>query len=106
MIDENDPKTNNNETFTVIENTTNVANSQEDPESEDPESTEVVSDLETRRKLFELREEHRDLDAAIAALQAQDPNDQFSLSRLKRKKLQLKDQIQFFEDKLRPDIIA
>ncbi|KAF0118021.1 MAG: hypothetical protein FD163_409 [Hyphomonadaceae bacterium] len=65
-----------------------------------------IGDMEIRKKLFELREEHRALDAAISALQENAPNDQISLSRLKRKKLQLKDKIAFFEDQLRPDIIA
>lgn len=65
-----------------------------------------IGDMEIRKKLFELREEHRALDAAISALQENSPNDQISLSRLKRKKLQLKDMIAFFEDQLRPDIIA
>ena len=67
---------------------------------------EEVADLEIRKKLFELREEHRALDAAIEALAITSPNDQISLGRLKRRKLQLKDQIKFFEDQLRPDIIA
>jgi hypothetical protein len=67
---------------------------------------EEVADLEIRTKLFELREEHRALDAAIEALAITSPNDQISLSRLKRRKLQLKDQIKFFEDQLCPDIIA
>lgn len=65
-----------------------------------------IGDMETRKKLYSLRESHRALDVAIADLQENAPNDQFSLSRLKRQKLQLKDQISFFEDQLRPDIIA
>lgn len=65
-----------------------------------------ISDLEIRKKLFELREEHRGLDAAISELAENAPNDQFTLNRLKRHKLQLKDQISYFEDQLRPDIIA
>lgn len=68
--------------------------------------TDEIGDMEIRKKLFELREEHRALDAAISALQENSPNDQVSLSRLKRKKLQLKDMVAFFEDQLRPDIIA
>ena len=65
-----------------------------------------IGDIEIRKKLFELREEHRALDAAISELSQNMPIDQFSLSRLKRQKLQLKDQIIYFEDQLRPDIIA
>lgn len=65
-----------------------------------------ISDLEIRKKLFELREEHRALDAAISEIVETAPNDQFTLNRLKRQKLHLKDQISYFEDQLRPDIIA
>ena len=57
-------------------------------------------------KLAELVQEHRDLDAAIAALIATGANDQIQLTRLKKRKLQLKDQIARIEDDLLPDIIA
>jgi hypothetical protein len=53
-----------------------------------------------------LRQEHRDLDAAIAALQAVGPVDQLQIQRLKKRKLILRDRIGFLEDKLTPDIIA
>ena len=59
-----------------------------------------------KRQLFALREEHRTLDEAINEHFEKNPNDQITLGRLKRQKLQLKDQIKFFEDQLRPDIIA
>ena len=52
-----------------------------------------------------LREEHRALDAAIMAL-AQQSGDALQLARLKKRKLALKDQIQWIEDRLTPDIIA
>jgi hypothetical protein len=61
---------------------------------------------ELRAKLAELAQEHRDLDAAIAALIASGANDQIQLTRLKKRKLQLKDQIARIEDALLPDIIA
>jgi hypothetical protein len=57
-------------------------------------------------RLHELKEEHRALGSAIDALQEQSPYDQLSLMRLKRRKLQLKDQILMLEDELTPDIIA
>jgi hypothetical protein len=57
-----------------------------------------------RAKLAELVQEHRDLDAAIAALSPS--HDQLQLTRLKKRKLQLKDQIAKIEDELLPDIIA
>jgi hypothetical protein len=59
-----------------------------------------------KAKLTQLREEHRDLDAAIAALTDASANDQLQLTRLKKRKLQLKDQITRIEDSLLPDIIA
>jgi hypothetical protein len=57
-------------------------------------------------KLAELREEHSDLDAAIAALTGSAGYDQLQLTRLKKRKLQLKDQIAKIEDSLLPDITA
>lgn len=59
-----------------------------------------------RARLAELTQEHRDLDMAIAALIASGTNDQIQLTRLKKRKLQLKDQIAQIEDDLLPDIIA
>ena len=61
---------------------------------------------EIRDELVKLRLEHRDLDNEIAALEAASALDQLNISRLKRKKLKLKDQISALEDKLLPDIIA
>jgi hypothetical protein len=65
-----------------------------------------VNEEELRRRLAMLRTEHRDLDAAIAALVAADSQDQLQVARLKKRKLQLKDQIAMIEDYLTPDIIA
>jgi len=59
-----------------------------------------------KARLAQLREEHRDLDAAIAALTDSNASDQLQLTRLKKRKLQLKDQITRIEDTLLPDIIA
>ena len=59
-----------------------------------------------RAKLAELSQEHRDLDAAIAAMTEQGVLDQIQLTRLKKRKLQLKDLISRIEDTLLPDIIA
>ncbi|WP_368911251.1 YdcH family protein [Taklimakanibacter deserti] len=53
-----------------------------------------------------LRQQHRDLDAAISSLEASGTGDQLQLRRLKKMKLQIKDEIQKVEDKLIPDIIA
>ena len=65
-----------------------------------------VTEEEMRKRLAGLRIEHRDLDAAIAALSATDSRDQLQIARLKKRKLRLKDQIAIFEDYLTPDIIA
>lgn len=59
-----------------------------------------------RIKLNELGQEHRALDAAIAALVEAGAKDQLQLTRLKKRKLMLKDQIAKIEDALLPDIIA
>jgi len=59
-----------------------------------------------RTKLAELQQEHRDLDTAIQAMADTGVNDQLQLSRMKKRKLQLKDLITQINDKLLPDIIA
>ncbi|MCK0198307.1 DUF465 domain-containing protein [Ancylobacter sp. 6x-1] len=56
--------------------------------------------------LERLRQEHRDLDAAIHALQTMPGSDQLQLARFKKRKLHLKDRIGFLEDQITPDIIA
>ncbi|MDB5395769.1 MAG: hypothetical protein JWM91_3275 [Rhodospirillales bacterium] len=59
-----------------------------------------------RRKLDELKTEHRDLDDVIDRVAHQFPYDQLKLQRLKKRKLVLKDLIAKFESQLLPDIIA
>ena len=59
-----------------------------------------------RARLAELRQEHGDLDSAIAAIAEATHCDQLQLTRLKKRKLQLKDQIARIEDSLLPDITA
>jgi len=61
---------------------------------------------EVRRKLEDLRVEHRDLDDVITRLSNDAPFDQLQLKRLKKRKLALKDQIAQLESSLVPDIIA
>ncbi|MGH8164693.1 MAG: YdcH family protein [Rhodanobacteraceae bacterium] len=61
---------------------------------------------ELARRLTELREEHRDLDAAIGRLSADAHCNQLQLTRLKKRKLRLKDMISYFENKLIPDLDA
>jgi hypothetical protein len=53
-----------------------------------------------------LRQEHRDLDAAIEALLQLGGGDRLQIQRLKKRKLALRDRLAFLEDQLTPDIIA
>ena len=53
-----------------------------------------------------LREEHRDLDQAIARLVKDPTLDQLRLTRMKKRKLKLKDWIAYLESKLIPDLDA
>jgi hypothetical protein len=55
------------------------------------------------RQLTELRQEHRDLDAAIARLHGDPTADELAVKRLKKRKLQLKDAIARLESALIPD---
>lgn len=66
----------------------------------DDEIAAVESEIE------QLRQEHRDLDSAIEALQGLGSSDQLQLQRLKKRKLVLRDRISQLEDMLTPDIIA
>ena len=61
---------------------------------------------ELQAQLAQLRQEHRDLDAAIAALYNAPGSDLLQVQRLKKRKLHLRDQIIQIEDQLTPDIIA
>jgi hypothetical protein len=63
-------------------------------------------EVSARAKLAQLLQEHRDLDAAIDALALNGSGDQLALSRLKKRKLQLKDEIAEINTNLLPDIIA
>ena len=55
------------------------------------------------RRVAELRLEHRDLDEAIARLQQDIEADELAVKRMKKRKLQLKDQIARLESDLIPD---
>lgn len=59
-----------------------------------------------RAQMDALRLQHRELDQEIAGLVEAPVPDQLLISRLKKRKLQLKDQIARIEDQLYPDIIA
>jgi hypothetical protein len=61
---------------------------------------------ELREQLARLQQEHRDLDAAISALEMAPGSDLLQVQRLKKRKLYLRDRISHIEDQLTPDIIA
>jgi hypothetical protein len=67
---------------------------------------DLVDQEALKRRLGELRSEHRDLDDVIARISEQAPFDQLQLQRLKKRKLQLKDEVAKIESALLPDIIA
>ena len=70
------------------------------------ESPEMTRKQVLQAEMVLLRQEHRDLDMAIAALQDTLNVDMLTLKRLKRNKLSLKDKIARLEDAITPDIIA
>ncbi|HOB61354.1 MAG TPA: YdcH family protein [Candidatus Competibacteraceae bacterium] len=66
-----------------------------------------TSDIEHyKRRLVELRVEHRDLDDVIVRLVKDPLVDELELKRLKKRKLMLKDMISHLESKLIPDLNA
>ena len=65
-----------------------------------------TNDNELRELLVRLKAEHRDLDAEIIALESAGSTDLFTIRRLKKRKLALKDHMTAVEDQLFPDIIA
>jgi hypothetical protein len=71
-------------------------------DNEDNDNVESTLEAELAR----LKQEHRDLDTAIDALERVVTGDQLQIQRLKKRKLVLKDRVQFIEDQLTPDIIA
>jgi hypothetical protein len=76
-----------------------------------PESAPAVAmtkeeERELREQLARLQQEHRDLDAAIAALALSPGSDVIQVQRLKKRKLVLRDKIRRIEDQITPDIIA
>ena len=66
----------------------------------------TVPPEQVRARVIELEIEHRDLDAAIDRLAEAAASDDLQLRRLKKRKLQLKDQIIQLKMQLVPDIPA
>src|SRR5262245_43824429 len=65
-----------------------------------------ADDGDPKTQLARLRQEHRDLDAAIEALHNSPGSDLLQVQRLKKRKLLLRDRIIQLEDQITPDIIA
>ena len=61
---------------------------------------------ELQAELERLKQEHRDLDAAIGALLAVTGYDRLQVQRLKKRKLHLRDRIARIDDQMFPDNIA
>ncbi len=58
------------------------------------------------QRLVALQVEHRDLDAVIQRLVGDPTRDELQVTRLKRRKLLLKDQIAWLERQIDPDVSA
>ena len=69
-----------------------------------PLTDEEIHRLEER--LFELKQEHRDLDDVINRLLLSSNVEELQLKRFKKRKLMLKDTILKLENTLIPDILA
>jgi len=59
-----------------------------------------------RQRLSELQREHRQLDARIVELENATAINQIEITRMKKRKLWLRDEIARIEDQIFPDIIA
>lgn len=69
--------------------------------------SQFLSDVRTLElRLLELEAEHRELDHLIAQLEQQGVRDELQIRRLKKRKLQLKDQITLLQMQLSPDVPA
>ena len=73
----------------------------EPPQSEDP-----IAELSLAARILALQETHRRLDDEIVELYERPFRDQLHLQRLKKKKLQIKDDIKRLQDDLIPDLNA
>ena len=65
-----------------------------------------MDDNKIRKRIQELRLEHKDLDDALNLMKEKPFIDELQISRIKKRKLKLKDEIKLLESKLIPDIKA
>lgn len=68
--------------------------------------TELEDEADLRARLEALRTEHRALDIEISGGELGPMRNQILVTKLKRRKLALKDEIAQLMDRLQPDIIA
>lgn len=59
-----------------------------------------------RERIIQLKREHHDLDVAILRMAADPRTDELQLTRMKKRKLQLKDAIARLESRMIPDLDA
>ncbi len=71
-----------------------------------PPSEEPIAELSLAARILQLQQTHRRLDEEIQELYDYPFRDQLHLQRLKRKKLQVKDDISRLKDDLIPDLNA
>lgn len=69
-------------------------------------SVTMIDRDDIHRRIIELEVEHRDLDTVIQAMVHDLGHEELQLRRLKKRKLQLKDQITLLKMQLIPDIPA
>lgn len=65
-----------------------------------------IKEKELRSALTELKLQHRSIDEEIRKLLESPEADQLKISRMKKQKLTLRDEIRQLENRLMPDIIA
>ena len=66
----------------------------------------MIEKNELLNTLHRLEQEHRDLDEVLIQLQEKKTIDLLQIQRIKKRKLMLKDKINYIRNKLEPDIIA
>lgn len=66
-------------------------------------AVELIPPSELSHRIAELRRVHRDLDEEILRLQERRDADELAIKRMKKRKLQLRDQISRLESALIPD---
>lgn len=71
-----------------------------------PVTTSSSSSEHIRHRILALQEEHRDLDLALRGLENDRLTDQLALRRLKKRKLQIKDEVVRLQMLLVPDTYA